>query len=192
MLKVVDIFYSIQGEATYSGTPSIFIRLAGCNLSCSFCDDDLHTGKYINYTHEELLEKISGFASKQVVITGGEPSLFDINAFIEFLQHRGYYVCIETNGYKFEHIKRADWITYSPKDWNALAVEGFNEYKFIVDKASQVEKFLHVDTTLPIYIQPQNFFLKPDNQNVKYCIDLVLKHPHLKLSIQMHKYLGVE
>lgn len=192
MLKVVDIFYSIQGEATYSGTPSIFIRLHGCNLSCSWCDDELHVGSYEEYTFDGIIKAIADFPSKQIVITGGEPSLHDINAFIEFLQARGYFVCIETNGYKLSHVAAADWITYSPKDWNALHSDGFSEYKFIVSAASDITNILQLQSDKPIYIQPENFFLKPNPINVQHCLDLVLAHPRLKLSIQMHKYLGVE
>ncbi len=164
----------------------------GCNLTCSFCDEDLHTGAYESITIKEMIEKIKDFPSKYVVITGGEPSLNDINEFIDALHVKGYHVAIETNGYKFEHIKNADWITYSPKDWDALHVEGFNEYKFIVGKNSDINKLLHVNHEKPIYIQPENFKDKINKENTDFCIELVKKYPQFRLSVQLHKYLGVE
>jgi len=192
MLKIVEFFYSIQGEGSFSGFPCIFIRLHGCNLSCSFCDEDLHTGAYESISNEEMIQRIEDFPSKHVVITGGEPSLNNINDFIDALHVKDYHVAVETNGYKFEHIKNADWITYSPKDWNSLHVEGFNEYKFIVNKNSDIEKILHVNKNKSIYIQPENFKDKINKENTDYCIELVKKYPHLRLSVQLHKYLGVE
>jgi len=192
MLKIVDIFYSIQGEGKFSGYPCIFIRLHGCNLDCHFCDEDLHKGDYESSTCKEILEKIKEYPSKQVVITGGEPSLNDINEFIDALHVEGYTVAVESNGYKFEHIKNADWITYSPKDWDALHVEGFSEYKFVVSSESDVKKLLHVKGYKPIYIQPQNNKDSIDKKNTEFCIELVKKYPQFRLSVQLHKYLGVE
>lgn len=192
MIKIVEIFYSIQGEGRFSGYPCIFIRLHGCNLDCHFCDEDLHKGAYESKTSKDILQQIKEYPSKQVVITGGEPSLNDINEFIDALHVNGYHVAVESNGYKFEHIQNADWITYSPKDWNALHVKGFNEYKFIVDKSSDIEKLLSIKSDKPIYIQPQNYKDSIDKNNTDFCIELVKKYPHLRLSVQLHKYLGVE
>ncbi len=192
MIKIVDIFYSIQGEGSFSGSACVFIRVHGCNLDCHFCDEDLHKGEYENFTYKQILQKISSYASKQVVITGGEPSLYDINGFIDALHSESYYVAVETNGYMLEHIKSADWITYSPKDWNSLHVEGFSEYKFIIDKSSSIQKIVTIKSDKPIYIQPQNHKEKVNIANTEFCVELVKKYPHLKLSVQLHKYLGVE
>lgn len=192
MFKIVDIFYSIQGEATYTGVPSIFVRFYGCNLGCFFCDDIKHKGEFEVFTQEEILEKLQSFPCKQIVITGGEPSIYNLNELIAFLQGHGYYVCVESNGYEFNNIKKADWITYSPKDWNEIALEGFNEYKFIVSQESEIEKILALKSDKPIFIQPQNHMDTPNILNVRYCINFVKEHPEFRLSVQLHKYLGVE
>ena len=191
MLKVVEIFYSLQGEGAFVGVPSIFVRLHGCNLACSFCDDALHKGDYKPYSFYDVLDVIKDFPSKQIIITGGEPTLYDLNEFIKFLQNFGYFVCIETNGYRFENVKSADWITYSPKDWSDLKTEGFSEIKFIVSRDSDIEKVVNFKTKKPIFVQPLNFFDKPDMENLDFCIELVKRYPHLKLSMQTHKFLGV-
>lgn len=191
MLKVVEIFYSLQGEGKFAGVPSVFIRLHGCNLKCSFCDDTLHVGSYKLYSFDEILEEINKYPSKQIIITGGEPTLYDLNDFIEFLHKLDYFVSIESNGYKFENVKKADWITYSPKDWDNIKEDGWNEIKFIVSKESSVDKIVTFQPHKTVYIQPMNFLDKPNMQNLDFCIDLVKRYPHLKLSIQMHKFLGV-
>ncbi len=191
MLKVVEIFYSIQGEGHFSGVPSVFIRLHGCNLACSFCDDALHKGDYELYSFDKIIDEIKAYPSKQIIITGGEPTLYDLNDFIGFLQDLGYFVCIESNGYKFENVKSADWITYSPKDWDNIERNGWNEIKFIVSKDSKIEKILNFRADREIFIQPLNFFDKPNVENLDFCIEFVKKQPYLKLSIQMHKFLGV-
>lgn len=191
MYKIVDIFYSIQGEGTHSGVPSIFVRFYGCNLGCYFCDDEKHRGVFDSYSAVELLEKLKSFTCKQVIITGGEPSIYNLNELIVFLQSHGYYVCVETNGYTLANIQKADWITYSPKDWEDIEDEGFSEYKFIVSTVSEVDKILAIKTDKPIYIQPENHFDTPNVVNVKFCIEFIKKHSHLRLSAQLHKYLGV-
>ncbi|NOX16154.1 MAG: 7-carboxy-7-deazaguanine synthase QueE [Epsilonproteobacteria bacterium] len=191
MLKVVEIFYSLQGEGNFTGVPSIFIRLHGCNLKCSFCDDALHKGDFKLYDFEQILSIIGAFPSKQIIITGGEPTLYNLIDFIDFLHEKDYFVCVETNGYKFENIKNANWITYSPKDWDNIKQDGWSELKFIVSNDSEIGKITDIKSDKPIFVQPLNFFDKPNRQNLDFCIGLVKKYPHLKLSIQMHKFLGV-
>ena len=192
MLNIVEMFYSIQGEGKFSGFPCVFVRLHGCNLDCHFCDEDLHKGAYKSSTCKEVIEQIKKHPTKQIVITGGEPSLNDLSAFIDALHVEGFHVAVETNGYRFENIKNADHITYSPKDWDALHVEGFSEYKFVVEVDSDIEKITSIKSEKPIYIQPMNFKDSIHKTNTDFCIELVKKHPHLRLSVQLHKYLGVE
>lgn len=191
-LKVTTIFYSIQGEATNTGIASIFIRLYGCNLECSFCDDLLHTDKYTSYTYQEVLETIQQYPGKDIIITGGEPSIYDLNEFISFLQTHGYKISIESNGYKFENIVKADWITYSPKDWGNIHTSGFNELKCIVNTESNIQPLLDLKTDKPLFIQAENFVHTPNMKNIAHCIELVKQYPKFRLSVQTHKFLGVD
>lgn len=190
-LKVTTIFYSIQGEATHTGRPSIFVRLYGCNLECSFCDDLLHKENYTHYNYEEILDEIKKYPSRFVIITGGEPSIYALNDFIEFLHQHDYYVSIETNGFNFDNISSADWITYSPKDWAKIDINHADELKFIVNKEINIDSILALKANKPIYIQPENGVHIPDMENTKHCIALVQQYPHLKLSIQIHKFLNI-
>ncbi|RLB66259.1 MAG: 7-carboxy-7-deazaguanine synthase [Deltaproteobacteria bacterium] len=101
MISIAEIFYSIQGESTFSGLPCVFVRCAGCNLSCSYCDTgyarDPAAGEML--TVEEVLERVSSFPIDLVEITGGEPLLQpDLHRLIEALLSAGKQVLLETNG----------------------------------------------------------------------------------------------
>lgn len=192
MLKVTTLFYSIQGEGTNMGKPSIFIRLHGCNLDCSFCDDHWHKGAYQEYGFKQLLERVKIYNSKEIIITGGEPSIYDLNKFIAFMQSHAYNISVETNGYKFENIKQANWITYSPKDWNNIHTTGYNELKCIVNSNSNIQPLLDLEIEQPIFIQAENYFDEIHEDNSNYCVELVKMYPKLRLSVQIHKFLGVE
>ena len=191
MLKVVEIFYSIQGEGSEVGIPSIFVRLYGCNLTCAFCDEILHKGEYAELEFDEVLARLKAYPSKHVIITGGEPSIYNLNGFIDFLQAHMYSVAVETNGYNFSNISNANWVTYSPKDWDKIEKFGYDEIKFVVGVDSAVEKILDFKSYKPIFIQPQNDADRPNMKNVNFCIEFVKAHPQFILSAQLHKFLGV-
>ncbi|MGL5730453.1 MAG: 7-carboxy-7-deazaguanine synthase QueE, partial [Bacteroidales bacterium] len=95
MRKINEIFYSLQGEGYYTGAPSVFIRFSGCNLKCSFCDTEHETGTLMS--DEQILEQINSYPCNQIVLTGGEPSLWIDQDFIDLLHAAGKYICIETN-----------------------------------------------------------------------------------------------
>jgi 7-carboxy-7-deazaguanine synthase len=101
MLKINEIFYSIQGETTYVGLPTVFVRLTACNLRCTYCDT-----KYSYYegdmkTHESLIEEIASHKAKYVCITGGEPLLQkEVHPLMKDLCDRGYKLSLETSGSK--------------------------------------------------------------------------------------------
>ncbi len=99
MFKVNEIFKSIQGESTYAGLPCTFIRLAGCNLRCTYCDTNYayYHGKEL--ADEEIISKIEEYGVKCVEFTGGEPLLQeDTPPLIKTLLDKGYNVLVETNG----------------------------------------------------------------------------------------------
>jgi len=99
MIKINEIFYSIQGESSYMGFPCIFIRVSGCNLRCSYCDTEYAYTQGKNYNIDEVLTKVGSYECNLVEITGGEP-LMQEDAFllIDKLIDSGYKVLVETNG----------------------------------------------------------------------------------------------
>ncbi len=99
MLKINEIYASIQGESSHTGLPCVFIRLTGCNLRCSWCDTAYAFHEGTNLTIEETLQKVEAFALPLVEITGGEPLLQeDVYPLMQALLQKGYRVMLETGG----------------------------------------------------------------------------------------------
>jgi organic radical activating enzyme len=193
-MKISEIFYSLQGEGIKTGKAAIFIRFYGCNLNCSFCDEPLHRSTYKEMGQEEILSGIEQYPSQFVILTGGEPSLHNLNDFIQKLQKLHYYVAIETNGYSPVNIRKADWITYSPKDWSALnSFDGVDEIKLVVNSRDNPEQINLIQTGShkPVLLQPQAEQGVLDWKNISFCIQLVKNNSKLRLSLQIHKLLNI-
>lgn len=98
-MQICEIFYSLQGESTYAGLPCIFIRLAGCNLRCDYCDTPQSLAEGHEYTLDQILEEIQVYPAKLVEITGGEPLIQpDCIELTERLEQAGFTILMETNG----------------------------------------------------------------------------------------------
>lgn len=197
--KVVEIFHSIQSEGTWAGTPATFIRFYGCNLQCNFgkfkCDEPLHTDKeaITEMKGAEILAELGEI--RHVVITGGEPSLNDLNDLIGAIKSQNYYVQVETNGHNLDNIKMANFITYSPKfQWDDKASKlqsGFHELKLLADKDSIPNPYAWHSVKLK-FIQPIADGDVLNMENIKWCHDWVVANPTWKLSLQSHKLYGAE
>jgi len=111
-LNVNEIFYSLQGEGGRTGQASVFIRLAKCNLTCSFCDTDFERG--VKMTTDEVLREIKQYGCKWIIWTGGEPTLQLTDSIVAFFKQEGYLQAIETNGTRKVPVG-IDYITCSPK-----------------------------------------------------------------------------
>lgn len=200
MHKVVELFYSIQSEGKYAGRAATFVRLFGCNLACQFsadrkCDEPLHIdSKAIRQMSDETILDCLGKASL-VVITGGEPSLNDLNPLIQKMRRAGKVVAVETNGYKLSNIASADHITYSPKiafDPKApYLTKGFHELKLLAGRNNPVDQEMWKEEVLK-FVQPIGLEKGWDLDNVRYCHNFVCDHPEWKLSLQSHKIYGAQ
>ena len=126
MRKINEIFYSLQGEGYHTGTPAVFIRFSGCNLKCSFCDTRHEEG--VLMSDDEIIAEVGKYPAVTVILTGGEPSLWIDEAFIDRLHQAGKYVCIETNGTN-PLPKNIDWVTCSPKQGVKLGITRMDEVK---------------------------------------------------------------
>ena len=181
--KVNEIFYSIQGEGFQTGLPSVFIRFSGCNLSCDFCDT-----WHLDYTEretEEILDEISQYPCKNVLLTGGEPTFQnELPALTKALKSKGYWISIESNGTGMIP-PEVDWITVSPKTDNFL--KKGNELKLIYtgQNSSELSEYLKNDY--------QHFFLQPRSmENISETIEAVKANSSWKLSVQVHKLIGIK
>lgn len=180
MRKINEIFYSLQGEGFHTGTPALFIRFSGCNLKCSFCDTKHEEGEWMS--DEDIVAKAKECPAKMVVLTGGEPSLWIDEAFVEKLHQAGKYVCIETNG-THPIPDSVDWITCSPKG-APVVLTRIDEVKVVYTGDEDVEPYL----SLPAQVH----FLQPCScKNTQEVVAYIQEHPRWRLSLQTHKWIGI-
>ena len=190
--SVNEIFYSLQGEGFWTGRPALFIRFAGCNLKCPFCDTLFQKGTSMDLL--TIAAQIEAYESCGfVVLTGGEPSLQVDEELCQMLHNKGLYIAMETNG-THAITNGVDWITCSPKSAflpHALPViTQADEVKVIYDG-------IHEVSTCGInckyqYLQPCD--VGNDKKNrviVQQAIHYVMEHPEWTLSLQMHKLVGI-
>jgi 7-carboxy-7-deazaguanine synthase len=185
-LQLAEIFYSVQGEGTWTGTPAVFVRLAGCNLACDFCDTDyaLKFGDVVRRVRDE------GGDCPMVILTGGEPLAQSASlALIDALRADGRRVHIESNGTIDVALAADVWLTVSPKErlHPAMAARA-NEVKLIVDARVPGEWVASFPAATPIFLQPEGN--KP--ANVALALDAAKREPaRYRLSLQTHKFIGV-
>ena len=191
---IVETFVSVQGEGRLTGTRMLFVRFFGCNLKCSFCDEPKHTQRELikEMTINDIIDLAKKSKVKWINITGGEPSLNDLRLLIFALQTEGFMVQVESNGWCFEHVSNANYKTCSPKQ-DLIPKGDWDEYKIVVPAQEQlIDWFLRELTRAEVYVQPENYEDKVNMDSVQRCLELMERHPELKLSVQLHKLLGVE
>lgn len=181
MKKINEIFYSLQGEGYHTGTPAVFVRFSGCNLTCSFCDTEHETGIFMS--DEEILSALSAYPSDVVILTGGEPSLWVDDAFIELLHQAGKYICIETNGTRILPAA-TDWVTCSPKQNAPVELKHIDEVKVV---------YTGQDLSSYIQLSASHYYLQPCScSNTKEVVEYILLHPKWRLSLQTHKLIDIQ
>ena len=201
-LLISEIFYSLQGEGFFTGTPAVFVRFSGCNLRCPFCDTN-HKA-FVRMSEEEIVEAVCRFPARHVVLTGGEPSLQVTPRLVDLLHMANRFVAMETNGTCPVDSLSLDWVTLSPKHYflgkiAAPAVLRPNELKLVF--SPEAFAAAHTDPeVIAATFQTTHLFLQPCDtgdetknrlllqQAVEYC----KSHPHWRLSLQTHKYIGIE
>lgn len=200
-MKVNEIFYSLQGEGVFTGTPAIFIRLSGCNAHCPFCDTDHQDGKQM--TEQEILQAISHYPARHIVITGGEPTMQLTAQLTQMLHEAGYFIQIETNGsLPLPDGCDIDWITCSPKDLS-LKIQRIDELKVLFniidgDNTYRINKYGEIKAK-EFRLQPLdasmtlkgNALTEQNKRNLEATIQFILENPKWKLSLQTHKIINV-
>ncbi|MCQ2244332.1 MAG: 7-carboxy-7-deazaguanine synthase QueE [Bacteroidaceae bacterium] len=188
-MRVNEIFYSLQGEGLHTGTPAVFLRLSGCNLKCPFCDTQHE--EFTEMTEQEIVEQVSAFPARVVVVTGGEPLLQLTASLTQLLHSAGFAIHIETNGSrKLPEGAELDWITCSPKEGGAVIIQRIDELK-VVFMGQDMSQYDSLNAT-EYRLQPLDSGNEQQNRlNVESTIDYILKHPKWKLSLQTHKILNV-
>ena len=200
-----EIFYSLQSEGTFAGTAATFVRFAGCNLKCVFCDTDFTT-KFIMSQEEIVDALLANTITGHFVFTGGEPTMQDIKSLGQALhKDRTTFIELETNGYLTEGYEEMDWITLSPKVlerteqycdalkivyglFDMVDVEWwFKEYCFA--RNNTFNKEMH-----PFHLFLQPMFYGDEKQmkeNIKECVAYIKADPKWRLSLQWHKMIDI-
>ena len=194
-MLINEIFYSLQGEGRWSGTPAVFVRFSGCNLNCPFCDTDHQNGS--NFSTNDIIREILKYPTHHVIFTGGEPTLqLNIDLLAE-LNRLGKYIHIETNGslpLSPDILAAIDWITVSPKN-TPLAIQRIDELKLLYHGVGQdISLYDNIAITYPDcrYLQPCDTGNNSENARIlAHTIQYILTHPQWKLSLQTHKLLGI-
>jgi 7-carboxy-7-deazaguanine synthase len=190
--EIADIFYSIQGEGYFTGTPAIFLRFCGCNLSCDFCDEPLHKEKGRVLTSEQIWDLIKDYKALHLVLTGGEPYLVEgLSDLLVYLKtKRKFFIQIETNGTINIKIPEIDWITVSPKQDNFITG---NELKLPFYKDMKLKGLKNKYNGFNHYfIQPINPANELDLKLNEEALIEIKNNPEWRLSIQIHKVLKIK
>lgn len=195
---VMEVFPTLQGEGKFTGHPSYFIRLAGCDVGCSWCDvkESWPADEYPVLSAQEISESAAKSGHKLAVITGGEPCIYDLTALTGELKSRGFQVHLETSG---AHPIRGDfdWVTLSPKKFKACLKESFclaDELKVVVvnkhDLVWAQEQAQKVSEATLLYLQPEWSKKHKVHQMMLDYLQSEEGEGWL-MSEQTHKYLGI-
>ncbi len=207
ILRVNEIFKSIQGESTYAGIPCVFVRLTGCNLRCSYCDTTYAYEEGIDMSVNEIIKEIDGYSCKNVCITGGEPLLQrNVNKLINLLKTKSYKIFVETNGafnidllpgniIRIMDIKCPDSGMNNEMDWKNLErLRGDDEVKFVLSSKKDYEwaKGIVRKHNLP-YKTNVLFGSAYGKLKPKSLAGWILKDKlDVHLQLQLHKYIWPE
>lgn len=195
-IPVMEHFYTIQGEGFYAGHAAYFIRLAGCDVGCVWCDvkESWTAAEHQLIWIDDLINELLKYPARLVVITGGEPLMYDLSHLTKKLKENGFQINIETSG-AYPISGSLDWICVSPKKFKAplqSTLEKANELKCIIFHksdfifAEQNRKFTSSNCKLLL----QTEWSKKD-QMLPLIIEYVKQHPEWNISLQTHKYLDI-
>jgi len=193
---IMETFYSIQGEGNYQGHAAFFIRLAGCDVGCVWCDvkESWDANKHAERSVESLLQEVKQTAASIVIITGGEPLMYDCLPLTEALQQAGYKTHVETSG-AYPLSGKWDWVCVSPKKFKVpldSVLAQADELKVVVfnktDIAWALQHAEKVNSTCLLFLQPE---WSKEKEMLPLITTFIQENPTWKLSLQIHKYMGV-
>jgi len=195
ILPLMEEFYTIQGEGFHTGTAAYFIRVGGCDVGCHWCDvKESWNAKLHPATASDLIVANAKKHSDTVVITGGEPLMWNMNYLTAALQKEGIRTHIETSG-AYDLSGAWDWICLSPKK-NKLPLapiyEVAHELKVIIhnkhDFKFAEEQAAKINNACQLFLQPE---WSKQEEMTPLIVNYVMEHPTWKISLQTHKYLNI-
>lgn len=186
MLKVNEIFASIQGEGSRAGQAMTFVRLSGCNIFCKWCDTKAALTQGIQMSEESIVQKCLATNIQWVCITGGEPMMQDVRKLLTLLDVACLNVALETNGtlpvpVGFDHV------TVSPKKGHGVDMtleHCVDDWKYVICDEGDFER---INREYDVFVQP----VDNDMEIAQLCVQKILQNPGWMLSLQMHKLIGI-
>lgn len=195
-LPLMEEFYTIQGEGFHSGKSAYFIRVGGCDVGCHWCDvkESWDASLHPLTKTDQIVENASKYPGKAVVVTGGEPSMYNLDYITSELKSRGIQTFIETSGaYKLSG--NWDWVCLSPKKTSPPKPENYplaNELKIIVHNKNDFEwaekHAALVNPGCKLFLQPEWSKAK---EMMPLIVDYVMANPKWNVSLQTHKYMNI-
>jgi 7-carboxy-7-deazaguanine synthase len=192
----MEQFYTLQGEGANTGRAAYFIRLAGCDVGCTWCDvkESWSVDEKQNAAINSVIKNALMHKGRFIVITGGEPTLYNLTTLTTKLKEHKFEIAIETSGTN-KIQGDFDWICLSPKKFKPVLDENFtlaHELKIIVfnnhDLTWALELQNKVKSVCKLYLQPE---WDKATEMTPLIIDFIKDNPHWKLSLQTHKYLNI-
>ncbi|MEZ5083303.1 MAG: 7-carboxy-7-deazaguanine synthase QueE [Bacteroidales bacterium] len=195
-LPVMEDFYTIQGEGFHTGKPAYFLRIGGCDVGCSWCDVKVSWNAELwpLTGMDEVIHRIESCVSRSVVVTGGEPLMYNLDHLCKELKKKGFQTFLETSG---SHPVSGiwDWICLSPKKFSPPLTEIYtkaDEYKVIIQSTGDfdwAEKNIHrLREDCKLYLQPE--WSKVDDV-MEFIVEYVKQNPKWNISLQSHKYMHI-
>ena len=193
----MEDFYTIQGEGFFAGHAAYFIRLGGCDVGCTWCDvkESWDASIHPQVSTTDIIDKVKTTVAKICVITGGEPLMHDLSVITNELKKANIRTHIETSGTS-PLSGDLDWITFSPKRFKK-PLDAFyhvaHELKIIVSHANDlrwaIEHGEKINPSCKLYLQPE---WDKQKEMLPAIIDFVKANPEWQISLQTHKYIGVD
>lgn len=195
-LPVMEHFYTIQGEGRNNGEAAYFIRLAGCDVGCVWCDvkESWDADEHPVLSVDEIIEGAVATNSPNIVITGGEPAMYDLSVLTEKLKQKDLKVWMETSG-AHPITGSWDWICFSPKKFKKPLDEAYDkahELKVVIANRNDFKwaesHAQKVGADCELYLQPE---WSREERLLPKIIDYVKENPKWKISLQTHKYMNI-
>jgi 7-carboxy-7-deazaguanine synthase len=195
-LPLMEEFYTIQGEGYNSGKAAYFIRIGGCDVGCHWCDvkESWDASLHPLTETDKIIKNCLQYPAKAIVVTGGEPAMYNLGYLTEKLKEKGLTTFLETSG-AYPISGKWDWICLSPKKNMAPLTENFHladELKVIVhnkDDFKWAEKnAVQCTSKTKLYLQPEWSKIK---EIMPLLVDYVMSHPKWEVSLQTHKYMNI-
>jgi 7-carboxy-7-deazaguanine synthase len=198
LLPIVETFHSVQGEGVWLGANAFFIRLAGCDVGCPWCDTKIswNPTRHPQRSISDLVAEAANSSPRMVVITGGEPLMHNLTYLSAKLKAQNLRVHLETSG-AHAFTGEFDWVTFSPKRFkppHQSIYDRAHELKVVVKTAEDLVWAEQNAQQMSAKIGQFEQYLQPEwntPSSRELILQYVLQHPKWRISLQMHKFLGV-